>query len=132
MTNFLTKSTHKQMSHILVLFVSPKFVANQIGLLQTQQKQLCERLSSSLLQKCDGGNAPLVTEAEVRCLLNMNYTQVPERRIKVSNKHYDKSLELNKARYVSSGSSCGAQSVIAHRQIWLASTTLDIFLSFAR
>jgi hypothetical protein len=35
MTNSLTKSPHKQMSHIFVLFVSQKFVANQIGLLQT-------------------------------------------------------------------------------------------------
>jgi hypothetical protein len=78
MTNFLTKSTHKQMSHILVLFVSPKFVANQIGLLQTQQKQLCERLSSSLLQKCDGGNAPLVTEAEVRFVEYELYTGTRE------------------------------------------------------
>jgi hypothetical protein len=31
----LTKSPYKQMSHIFVLFVSQKFVANQIGLLQT-------------------------------------------------------------------------------------------------
>jgi hypothetical protein len=35
MTNLLTKSPHKQMSHIVVLFVSQKFVANQIGLLKT-------------------------------------------------------------------------------------------------
>jgi hypothetical protein len=35
MTNLLTKSPYKQMSHIFVLFVSQKFVANQIGLLQT-------------------------------------------------------------------------------------------------
>jgi hypothetical protein len=34
-TNLLTKSPYKQMSHIFVLFVSQKFVANQIGLLQT-------------------------------------------------------------------------------------------------
>jgi hypothetical protein len=33
--NSLTKSPHKQMSHIFVLFVSQKFVANQIGMLQT-------------------------------------------------------------------------------------------------
>jgi hypothetical protein len=35
MTNSLTKSRNKQMSHIFFLFVSQKFVANQIGLLQT-------------------------------------------------------------------------------------------------
>jgi hypothetical protein len=35
MTNSLTKSPHKQMSHIFVLFVIQKFVANQIGLLKT-------------------------------------------------------------------------------------------------
>jgi hypothetical protein len=35
MTNSLTKLPHKQMSHIFVLFASQKFVANQIGLLQT-------------------------------------------------------------------------------------------------
>jgi hypothetical protein len=35
MTNSLTKLPNKQMSHIFVLFVSQKFVANQIGLLQT-------------------------------------------------------------------------------------------------
>jgi hypothetical protein len=35
MTNALTQSPHKQMSHIFVLFVSQKFVANQIDLLQT-------------------------------------------------------------------------------------------------
>jgi hypothetical protein len=35
MTNSLTKLPHKQMSHIFVLFVSQKFVANHIGLLQT-------------------------------------------------------------------------------------------------
>jgi hypothetical protein len=34
MTNSLTKSPYKQMSHIFVLFVSQKLVANQIGLLQ--------------------------------------------------------------------------------------------------
>jgi hypothetical protein len=33
MTNLLTKLPYKQMSHIFVLFVSQKFVANQIGLL---------------------------------------------------------------------------------------------------
>jgi hypothetical protein len=32
---FASKLPHKQMSHIFVLFVSQKFVANQIGLLQT-------------------------------------------------------------------------------------------------
>jgi hypothetical protein len=36
-TILLTKSPKKQISHIFVLFVSQKFVANQIGLLQTQQ-----------------------------------------------------------------------------------------------
>jgi hypothetical protein len=35
MTNLLTKLRHKQMSHIFVLFVSQKFVANKTGLLQT-------------------------------------------------------------------------------------------------
>jgi hypothetical protein len=35
LTNSLSKSPPKQMSHIFVLFVSQKFVANQIGLLQT-------------------------------------------------------------------------------------------------
>jgi hypothetical protein len=35
MTNSLTKLPYKQMSHIFVLFVSQKIVANQIGLLQT-------------------------------------------------------------------------------------------------
>jgi hypothetical protein len=34
-TNLLTKLPYKQMSHIVVLFFSQKFVANQIGLLQT-------------------------------------------------------------------------------------------------
>jgi hypothetical protein len=37
MTNSLKKLPCKQMSHIVVLFVSQKFVANQIGLLQTHQ-----------------------------------------------------------------------------------------------
>jgi hypothetical protein len=35
MTNLLTKLPYKQMSHIFVLFVSQKLVANQISLLQT-------------------------------------------------------------------------------------------------
>jgi hypothetical protein len=35
MTNSLTKSPNKHMSHIFVLLVSQKFIANQIGLLQT-------------------------------------------------------------------------------------------------
>jgi hypothetical protein len=35
LTNLLKKSPHKQMSHIFVLFVSQKLVANQIGLQQT-------------------------------------------------------------------------------------------------
>jgi hypothetical protein len=35
LTNLLTKSHYKQMSHICVLFLSQKFVSNQIGLLQT-------------------------------------------------------------------------------------------------
>jgi hypothetical protein len=35
MTNSLTESPHKQMSHLFVCFVSQKFVANQIGLQQT-------------------------------------------------------------------------------------------------
>jgi hypothetical protein len=37
MTNSLSKLPYKQMSHIFVLFVSQKFVANQIDLLQTHQ-----------------------------------------------------------------------------------------------
>jgi hypothetical protein len=37
MTNLLTKLPNKQMSHIFVLFVSQKFVANEIGLLQTYE-----------------------------------------------------------------------------------------------
>jgi hypothetical protein len=37
MTNSHTKLPNKQMSHIFVLFVSQKFVAHQIGLLQTQK-----------------------------------------------------------------------------------------------
>jgi hypothetical protein len=37
LTNSLTKSPHKQMSDICVLFVSQKCVTNQIGLLQTLQ-----------------------------------------------------------------------------------------------
>jgi hypothetical protein len=47
------------MSHIFVLFVSQKFVANQIGLVKLTEATLRASLSSSLLQKCDGGNAPL-------------------------------------------------------------------------
>jgi hypothetical protein len=35
MTNSLTKLPYKQMSHIFDLFVSQKFVVNQISLLQT-------------------------------------------------------------------------------------------------
>jgi hypothetical protein len=35
MTYWLTKLPHNKMSHIFVLFVSQKFVANQIGLPQT-------------------------------------------------------------------------------------------------
>jgi hypothetical protein len=37
MTNSLSKSPYKQMSHIFDLFVSQKFVVNQISLLQTDQ-----------------------------------------------------------------------------------------------
>jgi hypothetical protein len=38
LTNSLTKSTLKQMSHIFVMFGSQKFVANQIGLPQITQQ----------------------------------------------------------------------------------------------
>jgi hypothetical protein len=59
-TNLMTNSPYKQMSHIFVWFVSRKFVVNQIGLLQTHtMATLRASLSSSLLQKCDGGYAPL-------------------------------------------------------------------------
>jgi hypothetical protein len=37
MTNSLAKLPYKQMSHIFYLFVSQKFVVNQINLLQTHQ-----------------------------------------------------------------------------------------------
>jgi hypothetical protein len=57
MTNSLTKSPYKQMSHIFDLFVSQKFVVNQISLLKLTKSTLQASLSSSLLQKCDGGNA---------------------------------------------------------------------------
>jgi hypothetical protein len=62
MTNSLTKLPYKQISYIFVLFVSQKFVAHHIGLLYKLTKAILRAsLSSSLLQKSNGGNAPLVT-----------------------------------------------------------------------
>jgi hypothetical protein len=58
-TNSLTKSPHKQMAHIFVLFVSQKFVANKLVRYKLTQATLQASLSSSLLHTCDGGNAPL-------------------------------------------------------------------------
>jgi hypothetical protein len=43
-TNLLTKLTYKQMSHIFVLSVSQKFVANQFGFATNLPRQLCEQV----------------------------------------------------------------------------------------
>jgi hypothetical protein len=44
LTNLLTKSSQKQITHIFVLFVNQKFFANQIGLLLNWLRQLCKRV----------------------------------------------------------------------------------------
>jgi hypothetical protein len=51
MTNSLTKSPYNQMSHIFVLFVSQKFVANQIGLLQTHQGNFASKFVIKFVAK---------------------------------------------------------------------------------
>jgi hypothetical protein len=55
----LTKLPNKQMSHIFGLFVSQKFVQTRLVCYKLTKATLRASLSSSLLQKCDGGNAPL-------------------------------------------------------------------------
>jgi hypothetical protein len=51
MTNLLTKLPHKQMSHIFVLFVSQRFVANQIGLLQTHRGNFASKFVIKFVAK---------------------------------------------------------------------------------
>jgi hypothetical protein len=51
MTNLLTKSPYKQMSLIFVLFVSQKFVANQIGLLQTNKGNFASKFVIKFVAK---------------------------------------------------------------------------------
>jgi hypothetical protein len=46
------------MSLIFVLIVSLKFVANQIGLLQTHKGNFAKKFVIKFVAKCDGGNAP--------------------------------------------------------------------------
>jgi hypothetical protein len=58
MTNSPTKLPYKQMSLIFVLIVSLKFVANQIGLLQTHKGNFAKKFVIKFVAKCDGGNAP--------------------------------------------------------------------------
>jgi hypothetical protein len=50
-TNSLTNSPFIQMSHIFVLFVSQKFVANQIGLLQTHQGNFASKFVIKFVAK---------------------------------------------------------------------------------
>jgi hypothetical protein len=52
------------MSDICVLFVSQKFVQTTLVCYKLTQATLRARLSSSLLQKCDGGNGPLHAEVD--------------------------------------------------------------------
>jgi hypothetical protein len=45
------KAPYKQMSHIFVLFVSQKLVANQIGLLQTHQGNFASKFVIKFVAK---------------------------------------------------------------------------------
>jgi hypothetical protein len=49
LTNSLTKLHRKQMSHIFVIFVSQKFVANQIGLPQTHSGDFVRKFVSKFV-----------------------------------------------------------------------------------
>jgi hypothetical protein len=51
LTNSFAKSPHKQISHILVMFVCQKFVANKIGLPQTHSSNFVSEFDGKFLSK---------------------------------------------------------------------------------
>jgi hypothetical protein len=51
LTNSLTKLHRKQMSHIFVMFVSQKCVANQIGLSQTHSVDFVSKFVNKFVAK---------------------------------------------------------------------------------